>query len=155
LKAKRKLLQTLANACIAQGLHPWRTLFLSSALSLQLSDIVGKMPAQYAARVMLVRFLYPTWFIDEVEITVSASTWHQQASSTSGSGDISPDAELALRQLLHALGFRPFYYVRSRAEVQRGARPRRRLTQEEVAIADSPSPSSWEPRPHPSHGPHP
>ena len=70
LDIKQQLLKQIAKAY--EQLSPPASsplLFCSNTISLYISDIAVGAPAAFRSRVIGVRFLYPVWFIDEVELS--------------------------------------------------------------------------------------
>ena len=67
---KQAFYMEMVEACVSQGVSPEQIIFGSNTLSTALHDIVTHLPDEWAARVVGMRSLFPSWFIDEVELTM-------------------------------------------------------------------------------------
>ena len=143
IETKQAAFAAMASACASKSFDASRVLFFSNTLSVQVADAAARMPPRYAQRTVGVRFLYPCWFIDDLEIT--ASPWPDGLSlvgkvevESAVSTDMSvlaliaphpPHAELAARQLLGAAGFHILNYTE-----ELDKKTRRKLTYEDVVV---------------------
>lgn len=83
LDAKVGIFRALANAGRKMAINPRHVVFATNTLNVPLKDIaygVARDDPEFAARITGVRFLDPTWFVDDVELTTCDPRFVDQAS---------------------------------------------------------------------------
>lgn len=112
LDAKRAVLQNVAAILATQQVNPTDVLVCTGTISISLEELTADLGAPWKARILGMRFFFPSWFVDDIELT------------TGGEATTLVQAE----RLLQSLHFRPVQY--------KGAQ-RYELTEEEFALYNS------------------
>lgn len=76
LEIKRVIFSDVAAACAQIGLNPRRVLLSSNTKTLEIADIARMVPPPYTDRVIGLRFLFPCWFVDLVDLDIDPKTPH-------------------------------------------------------------------------------
>ena len=121
VETKRAFYTELTEACCAVGIRPEQIILGTNTLTVALKDMVQGMPEDWAARLIGLRMFYPTWFVDEVELTMGY-TWCPYTGTPRGvahpafvaSQPAYHEAEALLRRLL----FRAIRYVGARRVIE-------------------------------------
>jgi len=92
---KANAFRDIVNACEDRSVDPNSVVLCTNTMTVPLSVITSDLPRVYADRVLGMRFLFPCWFVDEVELTMNPD-WCayacEQATCASSAGEASSSA---------------------------------------------------------------
>lgn len=121
--SKQEVFEDIAQAMIKNSMTPDGVVLASTTMSLAPHALTARIPEEFAERVMGMRFLPPSWFVDDVELTMNArwcayaallqsQAGHPEEAQRISSMHSAQPAYNAAESMLRALGFRPLRKMR-------------------------------------------
>lgn len=134
---KRAFYVELTSLCSSIGVSPGSMLLGTNSLNISMKDITEGLQEEWAARVIGLRVLFPSWFIDEVEFTMGYQWCAYTGPPTSRvSQYTSQPAYNEAEMLMRSLGFRLVRFVGTRRCIDTDDLSAYELRQRRQCIAD-------------------
>jgi hypothetical protein len=105
IETKRRAFADVSAACTKCDIQPESLILCTNTIGVPLADIAEAVSSRYSPRLMGMRFLFPFYFVDEVELLMNPK-WCRFSGLTERLNSSQP-AMHAAEQMLRRMGFRP------------------------------------------------